>query len=68
MGDDIDSGSVCFDFRSNNVVQLRNRKYVVYGCLTSNDHRRQPVNGPGPMSLPVNHLSWIKIGPTNIMS
>ena len=34
MGDDIGSGSVCFDFRSTNVVQLSNWKYVVYGHLT----------------------------------
>ena len=37
MGDDIGSGllsmAVCFDFPSTNVVQLSNRKYVVYGCL-----------------------------------
>jgi len=34
MGDDIGSGSVCFDFRSTNVVQLSNWKYIVYGHLT----------------------------------
>ena len=45
MGDDIGSGSVCFDFRSTNVVQLSNRKYVT---------------GPEPMSLPINHLSYLK--------
>lgn len=33
MGDDIGSGSVCFDFRSTNVVQLNNWKYFVYGHL-----------------------------------
>jgi hypothetical protein len=37
MGDDIGSGSVCFDFRSTNIVQLSNQKYVVYGCLTTID-------------------------------
>ena len=37
MGDDIGSGSVCFDFRSTNVVQLSNQKYVVYGRLTTID-------------------------------
>ena len=37
MGDDIGSGSVCFDFCSTNVVQLSNRKYVVYGRLTTID-------------------------------
>ena len=37
MGDDIGLGSVCFDFRSTNVVQLSNRKYVVYGRLTTID-------------------------------
>ena len=35
MGDDIRSGSICFDFCSTNVVQLSNRKYVVYGRLTT---------------------------------
>jgi len=35
MGADIGSGSVCFDFRSTNVVQLSNWKYVVYGHLTA---------------------------------
>ena len=37
MGDDIGSGSVCFDFRSTKVVQLSNVKYVVYGCLMTID-------------------------------
>ena len=37
MGDDIGSGSVCFDFCSTNVVQLSNWKYVVYGRLTTID-------------------------------
>jgi len=37
MGDDIGSGSVCFDFRSTNVVQLSNWKYVVCGCQTTID-------------------------------
>ena len=37
MGDDIGSGSVRFDFCSTNVVQLSNRKYVIYGCLTTID-------------------------------
>ena len=40
VGDDIGSGYVCFDFRSTNVVQLSNPKYVVYA---PKDHRRQPV-------------------------
>ena len=35
MGDDIGSGSVCFDFCSTNVVQLSNWKYVVYRGLTT---------------------------------
>ena len=35
MGDDIGLGSVCFDFRSTNIVQLS--KYVVYGRLTTID-------------------------------
>ena len=42
MGDDIGSGSVRFDFCSTNVVlvvvQLSNRKYVIYGCLTTIDN------------------------------
>lgn len=38
MGDDIASGSACFDFRSTNVVQLSNGKYVVYGHLTTIDN------------------------------
>jgi len=37
MGDDIGSGFVCFDFCSTNVVQLSNRKYIVYGHLTTID-------------------------------
>jgi len=37
MGDDIGLGSVCFDFCSTNVVQLSNRKYIVYGHLTTID-------------------------------
>ena len=37
MGDDIGLGSVCFDFRSTNVVQLSNRKYVIYGRLMTID-------------------------------
>ena len=37
MGDDIGLGSVCFDIRSTNVVQLINWKYVFYGCLTTID-------------------------------
>ena len=37
MGDDISLGSVCFDFRSTNVVQLSNQKYVVYGHLTTKE-------------------------------
>ena len=37
MGDDIGSGSVCFDFCSTNVVQLSNQNYVVYGRLTTID-------------------------------
>ena len=54
MGDDIGSGSICFDFRSTNVVQFSNRKYV----WSPNDHaRRQPLTGPEQMSLPINHLS-----------
>jgi len=38
MGDDIGSGSVCFDFRSTNIVQLSYLKYVVYGCLSPIDN------------------------------
>jgi len=38
MGDEISLDSVCFDFRSTNVVQLSNWKYVVYDY---NNHRRQ---------------------------
>lgn len=37
MGDGIGSGSVCFDFRSTNIVQLSNQKCVVYGHLTTID-------------------------------
>ena len=38
MGDDIGLGSVCFDFCSTKVVQLSNRKYVVYGRLMTIDN------------------------------
>ena len=41
MGDDIGLGlssmAICFDFRSTNVVQLSNWKYVVCGCQTTID-------------------------------
>jgi len=37
MGDDIGLGFVCFDFRSTNIVQLSNWKYIVYGHLRTID-------------------------------
>ena len=48
-GNDIVSGSVCFDFRSTNVVQL---------SLSENDLKRQSVTAPETMSLPLNHLPY----------
>ena len=38
LGDDISSGSFWFDFCLTDVVQLSNRKYVFYGCLTTIDN------------------------------
>ena len=41
MGDDNGLGllsmAICFDFRSTNIVQLSNWKYVIYSCLTTID-------------------------------
>ena len=46
MGDDMGPGSVCFDFCYSEAQ---------YSCLWSpNDHRRQPVIEPKPMSSPNN--------------
>ena len=53
-GNDIGSGSVCFDFRSTNVVQLS------MSLRLPNGHRRQPITEPERMSLPLIHLSYSK--------
>ena len=52
-GNDIGSGSVCFDFPTTNVVQLTMlSKYL----RSPYNHGQQPVIEPEPMSLPLNHL------------
>ena len=49
MGDDINLGSICFDFR------LSAAEYVVYGFLTTiND----TVTEPEPMSSPIDYPAY----------
>ena len=62
-GNDFGSGSVCFDFRSTNIVQLSNRKYVVNGCLLTVDDssswtRTDVITHESPI---LDHTSFIQI-------
>ena len=51
MGNDISSGSLCSDFCSTNIVQP---------IMLPIDPRQQPVTKLEPMSLPLNHLSYLE--------
>ena len=52
MGDDIGSGSICFDFHSTNVMQLSDWNDVISGVLTTIDDSLSL----DPNRLPINHL------------
>ena len=52
MGDEISSGSICFDFHSTNVMQLSDWNDVISGVLTTIDDSLSL----DPNRLPINHL------------
>ena len=55
MGDDIGSGSVCFDFHRSAAQYSR-----VCRLWSPNNHTGQPVTEPEPMSSPIIYPAYLQ--------